>query len=131
MATGTVYVDISLKDRERGVSVVAGRMLLGNNALVRPQDLNLRTIRSINLQPWYATTLTPAAAQLRSAMIAAGSIGSLGVLDTSTSPGTMTGNYVRVRNHRFYGSVSASAHGTWRLGTQPGSVRLSFLAVGQ
>lgn len=133
MATGTVYVDASIKDQERDASLVVGRLLVGNNSTVRPQDLNLRTIRSMVLTPWGAgpARFIPGSGQLRSAIIMSGSIGSLGVLDTSTAAATPVGNYVRIRAHRLYGTgQGANSTGTWRLGTQAGSMRASFIAVG-
>ncbi len=145
MPTGTVYVDGQFK-AERGQNViVVGRVLLGVNATINPRDLNLRTIRSINFNPWQRYDVfvagsigsTTSKHYFREFRTMIGSIGSLGVLDASTSDTAPVGNYVRVRSYRVrtFGSItnrSASAQGTKGIyiGTVAGSQRASFVAVG-
>ncbi|GEM_PF-5439258 len=133
MATGSVYIDVSLKDQERGNTVVFGRVLLGQNATINPQDVGLRTVKAIGFSPWLSgpARFIPGSGQLRSVVLMTGSIGSLGVFDTATAAATPIGNYVRVRTQRLTGTGNTSASGgTWRLGTVAGSARASFWAVG-
>ncbi len=146
MASGTVYVDASLKD-SRGNVVVFGRALVGHNGVILPRDLGLSYIKTINLTPWHASPRIMVAGSIgsqatkdyrRSFAVVSGSIGSLGVFDTSAGSTAPTGNYARIRSYRVetLGSITArvaGAQGTARLyiGTQAGSVRYSFNAVGR
>ena len=133
MATGTVYIDGSLKDKERGTVLVFGRVLVGQNATIRPQDLGLRTVRAIGFSPWLSQPLSMVQgnAAIRAAVMMAGSIGSLGVLDTSIAAATPLGNYVRVQSYRLTGTgLGGASTGTFRLGTVAGSVRASYWAIG-
>lgn len=144
MSNGTVTIDARYKNDQSQVMSI-GRIKVGNNDIIRPQDLGLRTVKSIHFTPWtqspnpivpgtiggsmaaknYLRTLN------RKTAIVTGSIGSLGVLDTSTTGATPIGNYVRVR------AYTLAPFGTWVgnytliLGTQAGSIRASFLAVGR
>ncbi len=133
--TGTVYQDDSFKGQKGGV-IVVGRVLLGNNAMIDAQSFGLRTIKSVQFDPFFQ----------RNAM-GQGSIGSLATKLYERSFAVMTGsigsvdslgNYVRVRSYvmRTLGSITARAaapQGTRGLyiGTQAGSVRASYIAWGR
>lgn len=140
MAAGTVYVDGSFRN-SKGQVMVMGRVLLGTNDTIRPRDLGLRTIKSIVFSPWGdqdAALTLDAMGSVRSFRVITGSIGSLDVLDTSTSSlaASGTGNYVRTRALviRPAGSIGVAAnHGGGvrvYIGTVGGSMRASFIAVG-
>ncbi len=144
MSSGTVYIDAQVKD-ERGNSLVFGRVKVGNNATINPRDLGLRYIQQINFNPWHAPQAMVAgcigsqATKLyrRGFATVSGSLGSLGVLDTSTGSATPIGNYVRVRSYAVLtlGSMTlrgAGPQGTKALyiGTQAGSLRHGYQAIG-
>ncbi len=145
MATGSVYIDAKLKD-ERGNVVTMGRVLLGQNATINPQDLEMRVVKAISFNPWpgrdtfAAGSIGSQATKLyfREFRTMTGSLGSLEVLDAATGATTPVGNYVRVRSYRVQtlGSMTARVtgpQGTARLyiGTQAGSMRANYWAVGR
>lgn len=145
MATGTVSVDAKLKD-ERGNLVTMGRVKLGGNATINPQDLEMRVVKAITFNPWpgrdtmVAGSIGSLASKdyFRQFYVMQGSIGSLEILDAATGAASPVGNYVRVRSYRVktLGSITARAdgpQGTARLyiGTQAGSIRASFWAIGR
>lgn len=150
MASGSVTVDATLKD-PRGNVVVFGRALLGNDGVILPRDLGLAHIKNILFTPWHTPSRAMGQGSIgslatinyaRGFATVSGSIGSLGILDTSatTAAGSTTpvGNYVRVRAYRMrtLGSITAraaAAQGTRGLyiGTIAGSLRHSFVAVGR
>ena len=145
MASGSVYIDARLKD-EDGNTVVFGRALLGNKATINPRDLGLRYIRNVVITPWHTPGRPMGQGSIgslasidysRGFASVSGSLGSLGVLDTSTGSAAPIGNYVHIRAYRMrtLGSLTmraAAAQGTRGLyiGTQAGSLRHSFIAIG-
>ena len=133
---GSVTVDFKYKPRGREGVMVAGRIKMGpHDCLIRPQDIELRTIRSIILTPMMGSA-EPAGygnslgsdVNYRGVLLTA-YMGSRGVLDTSRAPGTAVGNYVRVRA-QMIGSFSTGV-GTCRVGSAvSGSFHASFMAFG-
>lgn len=135
MATGTVYVDYRSKD-EYGRVLSFGRLLVGANATINPADMQMRTVRGFGATPWFAgpARFIAGSGQLRQAVVTTGSIGSAGVLGTASAATSGPGGaYVRVRTYRLYGTGqgAGAGAGTFRLGTQAGSFRLSYWAVGE
>ena len=129
MANGTVYVDARINAPKDYVMVV-GRGFMGEVDHLRPQDIDLRRIDSVVFSPWRNLV-----AANRRVIYMQGSIGSLGVLDTSTSRGSILGNYVRVRIQKLQGSGPRLSGGTMYGGTfyigSAGSQRFSFIAAGR
>jgi len=127
--TGTVTVDFKFRPRPRAGVMVAGRIKMGgHDALVRPQDLELRTIKSIVVAPAsYSGALLGSYVGYKTTLVEA-HIGSIGVLDTSRAVGTPTGNYARLR-----ASQVGSSGATWGGTALPsgGSVTVPFLAFGE
>jgi len=152
MSTGTVYIDARLKD-ERGNVITMGRVLLGHNAIINPQDVGLSTVKAITFTAWdtLAASIIPGSAgslagkdynrsNPRHITVMAGSIGSQNNLGRNTTAATGSGNYVRVRAFRIRETGTKTLVGTptsrlyitySRLGTHPGSVRASYWAVGR
>lgn len=130
MATGSVYVDYRSKD-EYGRVLTFGRLLVGENATINPADMQMRTVRAFGATPWFSTS--GRTFDFRRTTLTAGSIGSAGVFGTASGAASGPGGgYVRVRTMQFYGTDFGGDHsGTWRLGTQAGSFRLSYWAVGE
>lgn len=138
-STGTVYVDTSFRG-ERGNVLVFGRILVGNNAVLGAPDFGLRTIKSIAFSPQISESA-------QSATLVAGSLGSLTgknykrkLVTMSGSIGSRgflgSGNYVRVRTYVLQnaGSVTGPTGGLGvkvTIGTQAGSVRANYTAVGE
>ena len=142
MARGTIYVDASITD-PKGNVMVAGRMMLGHNDVINPRDIGLSTIKAITFSAWDAQPelIIPGSAgsltgkdynrsNPRMVTIVSGSIGSLNSLGTGASPGTQGGNYVRFRALRIRESGTVTTLRS-RIGTHPGSVRVSYWAVGR
>lgn len=141
--TGSVYIDARMRD-ERGNVVVMGRALLGGNATIDASSFDLRTLKSITLMPWHHGQAVVAGSigslvgkHYRRTMVSvAGSVGSYGQL----------GNYVRVHTIRMRTIGSFLQVGTWAatvrnggtavarsgayIGTQAGSVRMTYFAAG-
>jgi len=144
MSTGTVYIDARLKD-ERGNVVTMGRVLLGHNAIINPQDVGLSTVKAITFTAWdtLAASIIPGSAgsmvgknydrsNPRHITVMAGSIGSQNNLGRNTTAATGSGNYVRVRALRLRSGAQGSAgRAALSMGTHPGSVRASYWAVGR
>ena len=138
--TGSVYVDARLKD-PRGNVVAIGRLLSGQNATFDAADFQMRTIKSVVITAWEPinttnkTTFVPgsigsqAGKEYRRGFITvSGSIGSLDALN----------NYLRLRMFRVStigtAGVRTGAQGTRNvlyIGTQAGSIRASYMAVGR
>ena len=125
--------------------MVAGRMKLGHNDIINPRDLGLSTIKAITFSAWDAQPelIVPGSAgsmvgknydrsNPRMVTVVSGSIGSLDSLGTGVSPGTQGGNYVRFRAMRLRsGAIGTGPRAFVGIGTHPGSVRVSYWAVGR
>ena len=121
---GTVYVDARFKG-EAGEVMSVGRVLLGQNDTINPEDVGLNLIRGINFTPWQpVVTPNTYVGGRRTVRFMGGSIGSLE---------SETGNYVRVTTHvlRGTGFVAAGYSGTLYIGTFAGSTRASYMAWGR
>ena len=121
---GTVYVDARIKGEDNTVLTV-GRVLIGQNDIINPEDVGLNLIRGINFTPWQApVTPNVYVGGRRSVRFMGGSIGSLE---------SETGNYVRVTTNvlRGTGFVAAGYSGTLYIGTFAGSTRASYMAWGR
>ena len=134
MSSGTVYIDETHRN-EKGIITTAGRVLLGQNATIRPTDFGMKTIRSAIFSPWYSAPLrfVPGTYGYRRIVSMTGSIGSLDALDLGTGAAAPVGNYMRVRTYQFWGSGAKTngGFGTFRAGTVPGSARASYIAWGR
>jgi len=136
--TGTVTVDFKFKPRGREGVLVAGMIKMGpHDCLIRPQDIELRTIRSISLTPMMGSAYPPGVGNRLGSHVGYRTtvletyIGSIGVMDTSRAAGTAVGNYVRVRACQVGSFAPAGGVGTCRVGSAlSGSFRASFLAFG-
>lgn len=134
--TGTITVDWKLKAKDREAVMVAGNIKMGpHDCLLRPQDLELRTIRSIVLTPTLGSAEPAGYGNALGSdvnyrtLVLMTYMGSRGVLDTSRAAGTPGGNYIRVRG-QMVGSF-ATGVGTCRVGSAvSGSFRASFMAFG-
>ena len=144
MATGSVYVDAKFTTL-RGQAVVIGRIKVGQTATINAKDIELRTIRNFVVVPYGVADRfvagsigsTTSKHYFRRAVIMGGSLGSQDVLDTSTGAAP-TGAYVQVNSYlvKTFGSItmrSTAAQGTKGIyfGTQPGSLRASYWAIGR
>ena len=133
---GTFAIDFRFKPRGREGVMVAGAIKMGaHDCLVRPQDIELRTIRSMVLTPMSGTAWPPGAGSGLGSYVGQRTIiletymGSLGNLDKSRAGSMGSGNYMRIRACQV-GSFAPTV-GTCRVGSAlPGSVRVSFLAFG-
>jgi len=134
--TGVVTIDYKAKSKGREGVMVAGQIRLDpHDTLIRPQDIELRTIRSIILTPQVYLSGTSYAGSAKQAIGSIGYrqfvmgayLGSIGVLDTSTTAGVPIGNYARLRAV-MVGSLVDTVTGTAPLGM--GSITTSFLAFG-
>lgn len=129
MANGTLYVDARFRD-DSGNVVVIGRGRMGGADNINPRDIQLRRIKSFIPNPW-VNPYTYVNGR-RSVVYMSGSIGSLTSVDKSTGAAG-SGNYVRLRTIAVKGSgASAQGYpGSVSIGTYAGSVRFSFIAVGE
>ena len=142
--TGTIIVDYSTRD-QRGAVLSIGRIKVGQNATIDAADFQMRTLKSVVLTPWPSeisqSAFVPGSIgsqstknYRRSFFYMAGSIGSLNTLN----------NYIRVKAFMMItrGSFTqrgtlSGVLGTWKnpaslyIGTQPGSMRASYVAVGR
>ena len=123
MANGTVYVDSRIRGEDNTVLTV-GRLLVGQNDTINPEDVGLNLIRGINFTPWQAPVASNYVAARRRLRFMSGSIGSLE---------SETGNYVRVTTAVILGTgvVPAGYPGTLYVGTFSGSTRASYMAWGR
>jgi len=128
--TGTITVDWKWRPRPRAGVVVGGRVKMGpHDCLIRPQDIELRTIKSLVLTP-IGTRATELGSHVGyRATILTTYMGSLGVLDTSRAAGTALGNYVRVRA-TMVGSLGSFGQHSRAGSAVTGSILASFLAFG-
>ena len=114
---GSVYVDANFKSAE-GNTVVLGRVLVGNADVLRADEFGLSVIQSIIFQPYGDTPVGSITVAKLIHMQ-----GSLGSVDNKGSS-----NYVSVRSwalKNYHGD-----NGTLVLGTEAGSIRASYIAVG-
>jgi len=135
--TGTVTIDFKFRPRGREGAMIAGNIKMGpHDCLIRPQDIELRTIKSIVLTPMMGSRVPAGFGRSLGSDIGYRTVvletymGSPGVLDTSRAAGTALGNYVRVRACQV-GSFSTGV-GTTRVGSAiSGSFKVSFIAFGE
>jgi len=133
---GSFTVDFKLKPRGREGVMVAGLIKMGpHDCLIRPQDLELRTIRSLVLTPMMGSQVPVGFGQSLGSDIGYRTVvletymGSYGNLDKSRAGSMGSGNYMRVRACQV-GSFSTGV-GTTRVGSaMRGSFKVSFLAFG-
>lgn len=131
--TGTFTIDFKFRPKEdRAGAMVGGRIKMGaHDCLVRPQDVELRTIKSLIVTP-IGTRLNEVGSYpgYRNIILST-YLGSMGVLDHSTTAATPGGNYARIRSAMLLGSNEATVSGTTRVGTALlGSILASFVAFG-
>jgi len=134
--TGSVYVDWWHRN-DMGQIMVAGRVLVGANATIDGRDFRMRTIKSLQLDPWI-----PETAQSRS--FVPGSIASLGGKSYKRRFVTMSGSigsvdtltsYVRIRTYVLQnvgtpGNRFSGSNQGFYIGTQAGSIRATYTAFG-
>ena len=124
MSSGSVYLD-TVDKLPSGNVIASGRLKIGNNDTVKPDQLGMRLVRSFQVLP---SAFTPAGSQESFAVvIASGSIGSLDTINTGGGA-LGSGNYVRVRKFvlNSYDGTATLVAGTGRLGTS----RMRFMAIG-
>jgi len=129
--TGTFTIDFKFRPKDRAGAMVGGRIKMGpHDCLVRPQDIELRTIKSLMVTP-IGTRVTEVGSYAGyRAMVLTTYLGSLGVLDASGTPTTPLGNYARIRA-AMLGSFEEPTVGTTRVGSAVvGSILASFVAFG-
>ena len=133
---GSFTVDFKLRPRPRSGIMVAGNIKMGaHDCLVRPQDIELRTIKSMVLTPMMGSSVPAGFGNSLGSDIGYRTViletymGSSGNLDKSRAGSMGSGNYMRVRACQV-GSFSTGV-GTCRVGSaMSGSFKASFLAFG-
>jgi len=133
---GTFTIDYKHKPRGREGVMVAGVIKMGaHDCLVRPQDIELRTIRSMVLTPMMGSAIPASFGNSLGSDIGYRTViletymGSPGNLDKSRAGSMGSGNYMRIRACQV-GSFTTGV-GTCRVGSaMVGSFKASFIAFG-
>ena len=134
---GTITVDYRHRPTGRAGVMVAGHIKMGaHDTLIRPQDIELRTIKSIIMTPMMGSQVPAGFGDRLGSHVGYRStiletyIGSIGVLDTSRAAGSAVGNYVRVRAS-MVGSLGSWGQYSRAGSALPGSIYASFMAFGE